>query len=308
MERLPREFFDRPATEVAPDLLGCVLWHDSPAGLVAVRLVEVEAYMGADDPASHAYRGQTARNGVMFGPPGHIYVYFTYGMHFCVNLVCQPPGQPEAVLLRAGEVVAGVELAAERRLRENGRAANGRAARNAREPGNSRAPRNARDPGDDGKSGDARDAGDDGESGDADDPGDNGESGDAREPRNGRPMRAVDLARGPARLCQALGIDRALDGADVCAPGSALGIGPGQQPVAAGTGTATGLGAAGSAARGHTVIRTGPRVGVSQAADRPWRYWLAGDEHVSLYRPSKPRSPRQKPVTGRRTGDGTMLR
>jgi DNA-3-methyladenine glycosylase len=246
MERLPREFFDRPATEVAPDLLGCVLWHDSPVGRVAVRLVEVEAYQGASDPASHAYRGQTARNGVMFGPPGHVYVYFTYGMHFCANLVCQPAGQAEAVLLRAGEVVAGAELAAVRRLRGNGR-----------------------------------------------------ESGDDSESGNGRPLRAVDLARGPARLCQALGIDRGLDGADVCEPGSPLGIGPARQSA---------LAAAGPAARGQAVIRTGPRVGVSQAADRPWRYWLAGDEHVSLYRPSKPRSSRQKPVTGLSAGDGTMLR
>jgi DNA-3-methyladenine glycosylase len=269
MERLPREFFDRPATEVAPDLLGCVLWHDSPEGRVAVRLVEVEAYMGASDPASHAYRGQTARNGVMFGPPGHVYVYFTYGMHFCANLVCQPPGQPEAVLLRAGEVVAGAELAAQRRLRENRRAANGRARRNADEPDNYRRA------------------------------GDDSEPGKGREPGNGRPLRSVDLARGPARLCQALGIDRGLDGADVCAPGSPMGIGPARQPA---------LDAAGPAGRGQAVIRTGPRVGVSQAADRPWRYWLAGDEHVSLYRPSKPRSPGQKPVTGLGTGDGTMLR
>jgi len=268
MERLPREFFNRPATEVAPDLLGCVLWHDSPAGRVAVRLVEVEAYQGAGDPASHAFRGQTARNAVMFGPPGHVYVYFTYGMHFCANLVCQPPGQAEAVLLRAGEVVVGAELAAERRLRENGRAA-----------------------------------------------------GNGRAPGNGRPLRAIDLARGPARLCQALGIDRGLDGADVCEPGSATGIGPGQQPVAGGpapvpattvpatTGPAAPVPATTvPAASGRAGIRTGPRVGVSQAADRPWRYWLAGDEHVSLYRPSKPRSARQKPVTGRAAGDGTMLR
>ena len=251
MERLPREFFDRPATEVAPDLLGYVLWHDSPAGLVAVRLVEVEAYQGASDPASHAFRGQTARNAVMFGPPGHVYVYFTYGMHFCANLVCQPAGQAEAVLLRAGEVVAGADLAAQRRVRENGR-----------EPGNG-----------------------------------NG-------PGNGRPLRAVDLARGPARLCQALGIDRGLDGADVCQSGSALGIGPAQQPALAAAVPA----ATAPAATGQAVISTGPRVGVSQAADRPWRYWLAGDEHVSLYRPSKPRSSRQKPVTGLGAGDGTMLR
>jgi DNA-3-methyladenine glycosylase len=280
MHRLPREFFNRPATEVAPDLLGCVLWHDSPAGLVAVRLVEVEAYQGVSDPASHAFRGQTARNGVMFGPPGHVYVYFTYGMHFCANLVCQPAGQAEAVLLRAGEVVAGAELATRRRVRDNGRAANGPAPGNAREPGTSRDPGSSGQPANGGEPG-------------------NGESGNGREPGNGRAVRAVDLARGPARLCQALGIDRGLDGADVCDPGSLLGIGPERQPA---------LAAAVPAARGQAVIRTGPRVGVSQAADRPWRYWLAGDEHVSLYRPSKPRPPRQKPVTGLGAGDGTMLR
>lgn len=104
---LPRTFFDRPATEVAPDLLGRVLAHDE----VAVRLTEVEAYEGESDPASHAYRGRTARNAVMYGPPGHAYVYFTYGMHFCVNLVCLGEGTASAVLLRAGEVVEGVEPA-----------------------------------------------------------------------------------------------------------------------------------------------------------------------------------------------------
>jgi DNA-3-methyladenine glycosylase len=205
-------------------LLGCVFWHDSPAGLVAVRLVEVEAYEGPDDPASHAFRGQTARNAVMFGPPGHVYVYFTYGMHFCANLVCQPAGRPEAVLLRAGQVIEGFELAASRRASETGRVISGQ-----------------------------------------------------------------NLARGPARLCQALGIDRALDGADVCAPGSSLGIGP--APDQAG---------------GTEAISTGPRVGVSQAADRPWRYWLAGDAYVSLYRPSKPRAGRQKPVADHASGGGTM--
>ena len=101
-------------------MLGCILWHDSQAGLVAVRLTEVEAYQGASDPASHAYRGKTARNAVMFGEPGYAYVYFTYGMHFCVNLVCQPEGQAEAVLLRAGQVVAGADLAAERRAGRSG--------------------------------------------------------------------------------------------------------------------------------------------------------------------------------------------
>ena len=148
---LPRAFFDRPSTEVAPELLGCVFWRDIPAGLVAVRLVEVEAYEGPDDPASHAFRGHTARNSVMFGPPGHMYVYFTYGMYFCANLVCQPAGRAEAVLLRAGQVTDGLELAASRRAGGNGRVISGQ-----------------------------------------------------------------NLARGPARLCQALGIDRALDGTDVC--------------------------------------------------------------------------------------------
>ena len=150
---LPREFFAVHSLEVAPRLLGCVLEHETDDGLVAVRLTEVEAYEGAADPASHAYRGRTARNGVMFGAPGHAYVYFTYGMHFCVNLVCLPPGTASAVLLRAGQVVSGVPLATSRR--SAGRA---------------------------------------------------------------RPSSVAgrDLARGPARLCQALGIDRAQDGADVC--------------------------------------------------------------------------------------------
>ncbi len=112
---LPHSFFARPAPVVAPDLLGRVLRCTLPAGTVELRLTEVEAYQGPDDPASHAYRGRTPRNAVMFGPPGHAYVYFTYGMHFCVNLVCGPDGSPGAVLLRAGEVTAGLELARERR-------------------------------------------------------------------------------------------------------------------------------------------------------------------------------------------------
>ncbi|MDQ1486990.1 MAG: DNA-3-methyladenine glycosylase [Actinomycetota bacterium] len=114
-ELLPRAFFDRPAIEVAPELLGCVLEHDTDAGLVAVRLTEVEAYHGDLDPGSHAFKGRTPRNAVMFGEPGHIYVYFTYGMHFCMNLVCAPAGTASAVLLRAGAVVEGAEVAAGRR-------------------------------------------------------------------------------------------------------------------------------------------------------------------------------------------------
>ncbi|WP_344968236.1 DNA-3-methyladenine glycosylase [Streptosporangium fragile] len=109
---LPRDFFDRPSHEVAPDLLGRVLVH----GPVAVRLTEVEAYgRPGEDPASHTYRGQTRRNTVMFGPPGHLYVYFTYGMHFCANLTCLPERIGSGVLLRAGEVITGVEVALARR-------------------------------------------------------------------------------------------------------------------------------------------------------------------------------------------------
>ncbi len=239
IQRLPRDFFDRPSTDVAPDLLGCLLWHDSPAGRVSVRLVEVEAYQGPADPASHAFRGQTARNAVMFGEPGHAYVYFTYGMHFCVNLVCQPVGRAEAVLIRAGEVIEGAELAGQRRL---GRAAD--------------------------LASDLAVAGADGS----------------------RRVREVDLARGPGRLCQALGIDKALDGADACGPDSRLGIGPSLTAI------------------GRDQIRTGPRVGIRQAAERPWRYWLADDGHVSVFRSSKPRVRRPKPVSGSAAKDGTMHR
>ena len=115
---LPRDFFDRPAPEVAPALLGCVLEHETPEGRVAVVITEVEAYEGESDPASHAYRGMTGRTAVMYGPPGHAYVYFTYGMHFCVNVVCMPAGTASAVLLRAGRVIAGEDLARLRRSRQ----------------------------------------------------------------------------------------------------------------------------------------------------------------------------------------------
>jgi DNA-3-methyladenine glycosylase len=98
---LPREFYDRPVLEVARDLLGCVIRTEH----VAVRLTEVEAYAGPDDPGSHAFRGPTPRTAVMFGPPGHAYVYFSYGMHWCMNVVCGPDGKASAVLLRAGELV-----------------------------------------------------------------------------------------------------------------------------------------------------------------------------------------------------------
>jgi len=180
--------------DVAPRLLGAVLRHSTADGPVAVRITEVEAYDGPNDPGSHAFRGRTARNAVMFGPPGRLYVYFTYGMHFCANVVVGPEGTPSAVLLRAGEVVEGRELAERRR----------------------------------------------------------------------RTTR--DLARGPARLCQALGIDLRHNGLDLADGTLTLGSRPAD-------------------------VSTGPRVGLRLAHDRPWRFWLTGDPTVSKYRPAKRRDP-----------------
>jgi len=114
---LARSFYDRDAREVAPDLLNKALVSTVPSAgerLVA-RLVEVEAYAGADDPGSHAFRGETARNATMFGRPGCLYVYFTYGMHWCANAVCGPGTTPHAVLLRAAAPLGGLDLMRSRR-------------------------------------------------------------------------------------------------------------------------------------------------------------------------------------------------
>ena len=197
---LPRDFFDRPVLEVAPDLLGRILLRTTADGPIAVRITEVEAYAGPLDPASHAYRGRTERNAVMFGPPGHVYVYFTYGMHFCMNLVCGPDGTSMAVLLRAGEIVAGEDLARARRPRSTVR----------------------------------------------------------------------DLARGPARLCQALGVARDQNGLDVCTPGGEMTMLRGEPADPA-------------------LVRSGPRTGINSAKEVPWRFYVDGDPTVSPYRAHVPR-------------------
>ncbi|WP_414169625.1 DNA-3-methyladenine glycosylase [Streptoverticillium reticulum] len=112
---LDRDFFDRPVLEVAPELLGRTLVRTTPEGPIELRITEVEAYAGEADPGSHAYRGRTERNASMFGPPGHAYVYFIYGMWFSLNLVCGPEGTASGVLLRGGEVIRGADLARKHR-------------------------------------------------------------------------------------------------------------------------------------------------------------------------------------------------
>ena len=190
---------DGPVLEAAPRLLGSVLRRDG----VAVRITEVEAYDGADDPGSHAYRGSTPRSAVMFGPPGRLYVYFTYGMHHCANVVCGPDGRASAVLLRAGEVVEGVDTARERRGTKVDR----------------------------------------------------------------------ELARGPARLCSAMGIRLIDNRTDLVAGPTTLELG---------------------GAVDDSAISTGPRVGLREAADRPWRFWITGEPTVSAYRPAAARTRRHR--------------
>jgi DNA-3-methyladenine glycosylase len=184
---LPRSFYRRPSTVVAPELLNKVL----VVGPCRGRLVEVEAYAGPLDPASHAYRGPTPRNATMFGPPGHLYVYFTYGMHFCANAVTGEPEDGQAVLLRAIAPIAGIEAMRARRA----------AARRVR-----------------------------------------------------------DLGNGPAKLTQAMGIGPEHDGADLVRGPIRIvddGVAPPARP---------GVSA---------------RIGITRAADRPWRWFVAGDPNVS---------------------------
>jgi len=212
-----QDLLSRPAVEAAPLVLGSVLTVRTPdggagaqgqagiaPGTVSVRLTEVEAYSGESDPGSHAYRGLTDRTAPMFEDGGRLYVYFTYGMHWCANLVCATAGTASALLLRGAEVVDGVEVARARRP----------AARNDR-----------------------------------------------------------DLARGPARLAQALGLTGADSGLELAVDGRAELV-PGE-PV------------------DSALVRTGPRVGVAgtggDGALFPWRYWIDGEPTVSVYRPALPR-------------------
>ena len=184
---LPRSFYNRPSVQVARDLLGKVLVHGATGGII----VETEAYLGLDDAASHAYRGITRRNGVMFGPPGHAYVYFIYGMYECVNMVTEPAGTAGAVLIRAIEPLLGVELMQIRR------------------PG---------------------------------------------------AKRLRDLASGPGKLTLALGITRALNGADVTKGPLVVRDRRGEEPFE---------------------IAAGPRIGISKNADLPLRFTIAGSDFVS---------------------------
>jgi len=202
---MDRRWYQRRSVEVAPDLLGAFITTNGPGGRVAVRITEVEAYAGADDPVSHAYRGRSARNAAMFGEPGRLYVYRHLGLHHCVNVVCDVAGTAAGVLLRAGEVVDGIELARARRLA----------------------------------------------------------AGSVRSDN--------DLARGPARLTVALGLDLTAIGEDVTEPGGRVALFRREPATAAPS-------------------ERGPRVGVGVEGADPqrfsWRWWIPGDPTVSSYRPS----------------------
>lgn len=193
MTPFDQTFYARPTLEVARDLIGALLLHDTPCGCLSGYIVETEAYIAPDDAASHAYRGETPRNRVMFGPPGYAYVYLSYGMHHMLNVVTGRMGVAAAVLIRAVEPLAGSALMAENR---------GMAALAS--------------------------------------------------------MR--NIANGPGRLCQAMRIDRRLNGADLTQP-----------PLVIGPGRGAGL---------HIVQTT--RIGITRSVDLPWRFYLLGSPAVSV--------------------------
>jgi DNA-3-methyladenine glycosylase len=199
-KRLSRDFFNRDPITVSRELLGKLLVRREDGRLRAGRIVEVEAYLGAEDPAAHAYTGRTLRNAVLFGPPGHAYVYFIYGNHYCTNVSCMPEGDGEGVLLRALEPVGGIpEMAAARNL----------------------------DPG-----------------------------------QLSRLTQLRNIASGPGRLSEALGITRARDnGKDLTSPRSDLWFADDSYIVPA--------------------VRATTRIGLTKAADRPLRFVIAGNPYIS---------------------------
>lgn len=190
---LPRDFYRRHPARVAPELLNKLLVRDDGR---AGRIVEVEAYAGSEDPAAHSFRGMTARNATMFGEPGHLYVYFSYGMHWGSNAVCGEPGEGWGVLLRALEPLDGI--GAMRALRPAAR-------------------------------------------------------------------RDRDLANGPGKLSQAMGLDRGHDGADLVTGAQGVAIADDGTPPPARP-------------------AVGPRVGISRAMEFPWRFHVPGHAHVSARR------------------------
>jgi len=199
LRSLPRSFFSRDPRRVARELLGKLLIRNRGKKVLAGRIVEVEAYLGSGDPAAHAAAGVTARNRVLFGPPGHAYVYFIYGNHYCLNVSCQPKGEAGCVLIRGLEPLAGDLDMAWARLRAN--------------------------------------------------------------PRR-RGMAMHELATGPGRLCQAMGITRVRDnGRDLADPRSGLWL-------------------ADDGFRPRRIRRT-PRVGIKRAVARLLRYTIAGNPCVS---------------------------
>jgi DNA-3-methyladenine glycosylase len=198
--RVAREFFERDPREVSRELLGKLLVRRQRRTLLAGRIVEVEAYLGEGDPAAHAYSGPTPRNAVLFGPAGHAYIYFIYGMHFCANISCMREGEAGCVLLRALEPVVGVKNMAEVRGVALG--------------------------------------------------------------ENPSILKLRQIASGPGRLCQALGITRERDnGKDLCGANSDLWIADdGHEPA--------------------RVIST-PRIGIRKAVDERLRYLIAENRYVS---------------------------
>jgi DNA-3-methyladenine glycosylase len=251
---LPRDFYDREVTQVARDLLGKYFVRVSDDGPTAGRIVEVEAYLGRDDPASHAFRGQTRRNATMFGPPGYAYVYAIHS-RWCVNVTTEPEGTPSAVLIRAVEPLVGLPLMHRRRCARKARS----------EPERKRGATTGLSAGRYGRVGRER------------------QRALAAPAAPLSPAQLRDLARGPARLCEAFAIDRTLDAWDLTRRETLwiTATPPDRVPLLSEQCSDAG-GAATSAVR-HTPphIVTTPRIGVTSAHDLPLRFFFADNPFVS---------------------------